>query len=168
MLRCFELLVSSHSERRYQRFAVWFGGSIIASQPQFYSAAHTKAQYAPNPTRSIPPTSAPRVCRCCHCLSPHALRKVRRDWPQHLPKQPSVWRHEIGTVTSTYNQRRPSMNFMPQRTRSPHSHTISCPLVKMNPNLQTKCSPELVLLAHGCASPQPQPIQGIKSSELLP
>jgi actin-related protein 3 len=49
-----ECKVISH---KYQRFAVWFGGSIIASQPQFYSAAHTKAQYdeiGPNICRNSP------------------------------------------------------------------------------------------------------------------
>ncbi len=49
-----ECHVISH---KYQRFAVWFGGSIIASQPQFYSAAHTKAQYdevGPNICRNSP------------------------------------------------------------------------------------------------------------------
>jgi len=29
----------------FQRFAVWFGGSILASAPGFQSSAHTKAQY---------------------------------------------------------------------------------------------------------------------------
>eukprot|EP00004_Rigifila_ramosa_P009230 TRINITY_DN2071_c0_g1_i1.p1 TRINITY_DN2071_c0_g1~~TRINITY_DN2071_c0_g1_i1.p1 ORF type:complete len:418 (-),score=123.07 TRINITY_DN2071_c0_g1_i1:57-1310(-) len=28
-----------------QRFAVWFGGSMLASTPEFYSVCHTKAQY---------------------------------------------------------------------------------------------------------------------------
>jgi actin-related protein 3 len=28
-----------------QRYAVWFGGSMLASTPEFYSACHTKAQY---------------------------------------------------------------------------------------------------------------------------
>jgi len=30
----------------FQRFAVWFGGSMLASQPEFLSYFHTKAQYA--------------------------------------------------------------------------------------------------------------------------
>jgi len=34
--------VISHS---FQRFAVWFGGSMLASQPQFLNYFHTKAQY---------------------------------------------------------------------------------------------------------------------------
>lgn len=34
--------VVSHS---MQKFAVWFGGSILASVPQFYPAAHTKQKY---------------------------------------------------------------------------------------------------------------------------
>jgi actin-related protein 3 len=29
----------------FQRFAVWFGGSMLASQPEFISYFHTKAQY---------------------------------------------------------------------------------------------------------------------------
>uniref|UniRef100_A0A7I4CF04 Actin-related protein 3 n=2 Tax=Physcomitrium patens TaxID=3218 RepID=A0A7I4CF04_PHYPA len=29
-----------------QRFAVWFGGSLLASTPDFYNACHTKAEYA--------------------------------------------------------------------------------------------------------------------------
>jgi actin-related protein 3 len=28
-----------------QRFAVWFGGSMLASTPEFYNVCHTKAQY---------------------------------------------------------------------------------------------------------------------------
>lgn len=34
--------VVSHS---MQRYAVWFGGSILASTPNFYAAAHTKQKY---------------------------------------------------------------------------------------------------------------------------
>ena len=28
-----------------QRYAVWFGGSVLASTPGFYSSCHTKADY---------------------------------------------------------------------------------------------------------------------------
>merc|ERR1711994_256811 len=28
-----------------QRYAVWFGGSMLASTPEFYSVCHTKKQY---------------------------------------------------------------------------------------------------------------------------
>ena len=28
-----------------QRYAVWFGGSVLASSPDFYKSAHTKADY---------------------------------------------------------------------------------------------------------------------------
>ena len=28
-----------------QRFAVWFGGSMLSSTPEFYRVCHTKAQY---------------------------------------------------------------------------------------------------------------------------
>eukprot|EP00429_Kryptoperidinium_foliaceum_P126557 CAMPEP_0176328420 /NCGR_PEP_ID=MMETSP0121_2-20121125/74953_1 /TAXON_ID=160619 /ORGANISM="Kryptoperidinium foliaceum, Strain CCMP 1326" /LENGTH=106 /DNA_ID=CAMNT_0017671089 /DNA_START=227 /DNA_END=543 /DNA_ORIENTATION=- len=28
-----------------QRYAVWFGGSMLASTPEFYRVCHTKAQY---------------------------------------------------------------------------------------------------------------------------
>eukprot|EP01036_Dinobryon_divergens_P025522 gene25522-34078_t len=28
-----------------QRYAVWFGGSMLASTPEFFSVCHTKAQY---------------------------------------------------------------------------------------------------------------------------
>lgn len=34
--------VASHD---MQRFAVWFGGSMLASTPDFYRVCHTKAQY---------------------------------------------------------------------------------------------------------------------------
>lgn len=34
--------VVSHS---MQRFAVWSGGSLLASTPDFYTAAHTKKKY---------------------------------------------------------------------------------------------------------------------------
>lgn len=37
-----EVKVISHS---MQRFAVWFGGSMLASMPQFYEMSHTKAAY---------------------------------------------------------------------------------------------------------------------------
>ncbi|CAI5720266.1 unnamed protein product [Peronospora destructor] len=37
-----EVNVLSH---RMQRFAVWFGGSMVASTPDFYRVCHTKAQY---------------------------------------------------------------------------------------------------------------------------
>jgi len=30
----------------FQRFAVWFGGSMLASQPDFLGYFHTKAEYA--------------------------------------------------------------------------------------------------------------------------
>jgi actin-related protein 3 len=38
-----EVKVIAHS---MQRFAVWFGGSMLASMPQFYEMSHTKAEYA--------------------------------------------------------------------------------------------------------------------------
>ncbi|PSR72957.1 hypothetical protein PHLCEN_2v11194 [Hermanssonia centrifuga] len=34
--------VISHKRQRY---AVWFGGSLMASLPEFYTFCHTKAQY---------------------------------------------------------------------------------------------------------------------------
>jgi len=37
-----EVNVLSH---QMQRFAVWFGGSVLASTPEFYTACHTKADY---------------------------------------------------------------------------------------------------------------------------
>ncbi|XP_029122347.1 actin-related protein 3 isoform X2 [Elaeis guineensis] len=37
-----EVNVVSHP---IQRFAVWFGGSVLASTPEFYEACHTKAEY---------------------------------------------------------------------------------------------------------------------------
>jgi actin-related protein 3 len=37
-----EVNVISHKR---QRFAVWYGGSLMASLPEFYNVAHTKAQY---------------------------------------------------------------------------------------------------------------------------
>lgn len=30
---------------RFQRFAVWFGGSMLATQPDILSAFHTRADY---------------------------------------------------------------------------------------------------------------------------
>jgi len=41
----------------FQRFAVWFGGSLLASQPDFLRYFHTKAEYAeqgPRIARSNP------------------------------------------------------------------------------------------------------------------
>ncbi|KAJ3252213.1 Actin- protein 3 [Boothiomyces macroporosus] len=40
--RQIEVNVVSH---RKQRYAVWFGGSLLADTPDFYSYCHTKAQY---------------------------------------------------------------------------------------------------------------------------
>ncbi|MBA0834567.1 hypothetical protein Goarm_006909 [Gossypium armourianum] len=37
-----EVNVVSHP---IQGFAVWFGGSVLASTPEFYAASHTKAEY---------------------------------------------------------------------------------------------------------------------------
>jgi len=37
-----EVNVISH---HMQRFAVWFGGSMLSSTPEFYRVCHTKAQY---------------------------------------------------------------------------------------------------------------------------
>jgi actin-related protein 3 len=37
-----EVDVISHKRQRY---AVWFGGSLLASLPDFYTSCHTKAQY---------------------------------------------------------------------------------------------------------------------------
>jgi len=37
-----EVKVITHS---MQRYAVWFGGSVLASTPEFYNVCHTKAQY---------------------------------------------------------------------------------------------------------------------------
>jgi actin-related protein 3 len=34
--------VISHAQQRY---AVWFGGALLASTPEFYTACCTKAQY---------------------------------------------------------------------------------------------------------------------------
>jgi len=41
-LKKMEVKVIKH---KWQRFAVWFGGSMLASQPQFLGKFHTKAQY---------------------------------------------------------------------------------------------------------------------------
>lgn len=37
-----EVNVVSHP---IQRYAVWFGGSVLASTPEFFAACHTKAEY---------------------------------------------------------------------------------------------------------------------------
>ena len=37
-----------------QRFAVWFGGSVLSSTPDFYKAAHTKAQYEEYGPKCVP------------------------------------------------------------------------------------------------------------------
>jgi actin-related protein 3 len=42
-LRAVDVHVITHP---FQRFAVWFGGSMLASQPEFLGYFHTKAQYA--------------------------------------------------------------------------------------------------------------------------
>jgi len=35
-------------QHRMQRFAVWFGGSMLGSLPQFYEMAHSKKDYEEN------------------------------------------------------------------------------------------------------------------------
>jgi len=40
--KAIEVNVISH---HMQRYAVWFGGSMLASTPEFYTVCHTKAQY---------------------------------------------------------------------------------------------------------------------------
>lgn len=37
--------VHSHEIRDMQKYAVWYGGSMLASTPEFYRVCHTKAQY---------------------------------------------------------------------------------------------------------------------------
>lgn len=49
-----EVNVSTH---HMQRFAVWFGGSVLATTPQFYTSCHTKAdyeEYGPSIARTNP------------------------------------------------------------------------------------------------------------------
>ena len=41
-LKPIETHVLSHN---FQRYAVWFGGSMLASTPEFFSVCHTKAEY---------------------------------------------------------------------------------------------------------------------------
>ncbi|GAW09089.1 Actin actin-like protein [Lentinula edodes] len=51
-----EVDVISHKRQRY---AVWFGGSLLASLPEFYTSCHTKAQYdeiGPMAVQSLSPT----------------------------------------------------------------------------------------------------------------
>lgn len=50
--------VVSHS---YQRFAVWFGGSMLASTKEFYTKCHTREQYLEH---------GPRICRYNAAFSP--------------------------------------------------------------------------------------------------
>ncbi|CAJ0955038.1 unnamed protein product, partial [Mesorhabditis belari] len=46
-----EVQVVSH---KMQRYAVWFGGSMLASTPEFYQVSHTKAEYM---------EKGPSICR---------------------------------------------------------------------------------------------------------
>ena len=39
---CAQVNVISH---HMQRFAVWFGGSMLASTPEFHNVCHTRQQY---------------------------------------------------------------------------------------------------------------------------
>jgi actin-related protein 3 len=50
-LQKLDVKVISHN---MQRFAVWFGGSMLASTPEFYRVCHTKAEYEEH---------GPRICR---------------------------------------------------------------------------------------------------------
>jgi len=40
--KALEVAVITH---HMQRYAVWFGGSMLASTPEFYNVCHTKQQY---------------------------------------------------------------------------------------------------------------------------
>jgi len=51
--------VVSHA---YQRFAVWFGGSMLASTPEFFTKCHTREQYL---------EEGPRICRYNAAFSGH-------------------------------------------------------------------------------------------------
>merc|ERR1739848_877129 len=42
--RSIKVDVASHTAKM-QRYAVWLGGSIMASHPEFYKVCHTKADY---------------------------------------------------------------------------------------------------------------------------
>jgi actin-related protein 3 len=44
LMRSTPVNVNVVSHKR-QRYAVWFGGSLLASTPEFYSYCHTKADY---------------------------------------------------------------------------------------------------------------------------
>ena len=44
MPRSIKVDVASHTAKM-QRYAVWLGGSIMASHPEFYKVCHTKADY---------------------------------------------------------------------------------------------------------------------------
>ena len=46
-----EVKVNSH---HMQRYAVWFGGSVLASMPEFPASCHTKADYEEH---------GPSICR---------------------------------------------------------------------------------------------------------
>jgi len=56
-LRKMEVKVIKH---KWQRFAVWFGGSQLSSQPQFLGKFHTKAQYE---------EEGPRIARASRVFS---------------------------------------------------------------------------------------------------
>lgn len=42
-----------------QRYAVWFGGSMLASTPEFFKSCHTKAQYVGAVSQPCSPTALP-------------------------------------------------------------------------------------------------------------
>ena len=53
----------------FQRFAVWFGGSMLASQPEFLGYFHTRAQYA---------EQGPRIARHNQVTHTKQHTKVRK------------------------------------------------------------------------------------------
>jgi actin-related protein 3 len=62
-----KIAVEVHTHK-FQRFAVWFGASMLASQPSFQGSFHTKAQYkeqGPRIARHNPVFASVRGPRAC-------------------------------------------------------------------------------------------------------
>ncbi|KAL0408544.1 UNVERIFIED_CONTAM: Actin-related protein 3 [Sesamum radiatum] len=72
-----EVNVVSHP---IQRYAVWFGGSVLASTPEFFTACHTKAEYE---------ECGVSICRTNQCLRECTESKTSKVGGYKVNFQPS-------------------------------------------------------------------------------
>lgn len=64
-----------------QRFAVWFGGSVLASTPGFYGSCHTKADYEVRKTPLAPASLQTTAYRAVHERTREQVKHVSSRIP---------------------------------------------------------------------------------------